>query len=331
MNKLIISLFLVIGITACTRTVLIKSADDYTREIYTPRYANGFRIYSIPSDSSQLALEVYRPDTMRIAIPIGGFRSLLCMSSTYVGNLSYLGADSLIVAVSCRDYLNDTIVKNRAVEIGYEGAIDYEAILSVKPDIALIYGIGGHSSIEGRLEELSIPYVYINDFEEQNPLGRAEWMVALGALTGTDRQHCFSEIVDNYRPAEGNVSVMLNAPYSGAWFIPGRANYISRLISDAGGKICVNQQSGAESTTIDLEEAIPALAGAEIWLNPGQVSDLAAVKNLVPKAKVNAKVWNQTSDFFEYGAARPDLVLNELQQIFQGSASDSLRFFTRLK
>ncbi len=316
---------------ACTRTINLTDTSAYTDEVYVPEYAGGFKVYSLPDDSTSLALEVYRPDTMRIAIPRGGYRSLMCMSSTYVGGLTALGADSLIVAVSGKDYLNNQTVKAKAAEAGYEGAMDYEAILAAKPDIALIYGIAGRSPIEDKLKELSIPIVYINDFEEQNPLGRAEWMVALGALAGIDGRARFTEIKKAYTPVGGETTVMINAPYSGNWFIPGRENYMSKLIADAGGQICVNQVSGTQSITIDLEKALPALASAQIWLNPGQVNTMAEAQRLVPKGKFNAAVWNQTSDFYESGASRPDLVLDELKQIFKGTAADSLRYFTRLR
>lgn len=317
--------------TACTRVVKIDDAAEYTAVAYTPDYATGFELRSLPGDSSMMMLEVYRPDTMRIVIPKGGFHSLLCMSSTYVGTLSTVGTADRIVAVSGRDYLTDSDVKARAVEVGYEGAMNYEALLAAKPDVALIYGIGGESSLAAKLEELSVPYVYINDFEEQNPLGRAEWMVALGALTGVDGRARFAEIAGNYRPVAGSVPVMINAPYGGTWFIPGKDNYMSKLIADAGATIVAPQADGTDSNTIDLEEALPALTDAQIWLNPGQITSLKQVKDLVPKAKFNGSVWNQTPDFYESGSARPDLVVRELQSIVNATASDSMRYFIRLK
>jgi len=329
MNKILP--LLVVLLCACTRVTHLEETTDFTREAYSPRYATGFRLYSLPDDTTRLALEVYRPDTMRIAIPRGGFRSLLCMSSTYVGALTELGTDSVIVAASCKDNIVNSAVKQRAAEAGYDGAMNYEAILSVKPDLALIYGIGGRSPIEAKLEELSIPYVYVNDFEEQSPLGRAEWIVALGALTGIDGKTKFGEITKAYVPAGGETAVMINAPYSGSWFIPGKGNYMSKLISDAGGRLIVEQEAGAESGTIDLEEALPALSEATIWLNPGQAATLAEARRFVPKGKFTAAVWNQTPDFYESGASHPDLVVEELKMIFKATAPDSLRYFRRLR
>ncbi len=316
----------------CTRFVAIDKPDDFNRTAYEPAYATGFRLLANDRDSTLLALEVYRPDTMRIAIPRGGFSRLMCMSSTYVGALSTLSADSAIVAVSCKQYLTNRNVANRAAEVGYEGAMDYESILAAKPELALIYGIGGKSPLAAKLDELSIPYIYIADFEEQSPLGRAEWLIALGALTGIDATETFSQIADAYKPADSNNStVMVNGPYSGNWFVPGSENYMSQLLHDAGARLNVGQPEGYESRPIDLEVALPALEGADFWLFPGQVETLAQTQQLVPKARFSGEVWNQTGDFYETGASRPDLVIGELKQIFSHQAPDSLRYFFRLK
>lgn len=319
-------------LSGCTHAVRIDSAAECSAVAYEPTYAQGFRILSNPADSTRLALEVYRPDTMRIAIPRGGFRSLVCMSSTYVGALSTLGADSCIAAVSGSRYLTNRDVANRAVDVGYEGAMDYERLLSVKPDLALIYGVGGESSIASKLAELSVPYIYISDFEEQNPLGRAEWIVALGALVGADGSSKFQEICTAYQPQTDSVAaVMVNAPYSGSWFIPGTENYMSQLLRDSGARLTAPQPAGVESRPIDLEEALPALKAAQFWLNPGQVETMKQVKALVPKANFSGQVWNQTADFFESGASHPHLVLDELKQIFQSTAPDSMRYFRRIR
>lgn len=329
MKKLLLILPLLI--VACTRIAKLDDAAEFSTEFYTPAYANGFELRSLTDDTTRLLLEVYRPDTMSIIIPQGGFRSVMCMSSTYVGALSTLGTPERVVAVSRRDYITDPQVKASAVEIGHDGAMDYEALLSVKPEIAFIYGIGGPSPIEGKLKELCIPYVYINDFEEQNPLGRAEWMVALGALTGTDGKSRFKTIVEQYEPISGHVKVMLNSPYGGTWFIPGKENYMSRLLHDAGAEIAVRQTEGVTSGTIDIEEALPALEQADLWLSPGQVSSLRELKAHVSRASFKGPVWNQTQDFYESGASRPDMVLNELKQIVDNTAPDSLRYFYRLR
>lgn len=315
-----------LALCSCTRPVNIDRLDDYSQVAYSPEYATGFRVMTNGRD---YALEVFRPDTMRVAIPKGGYKRLLCMSTTYVGSLATLGADSTIVAVSGKKYLTTNI---DAVEVGHEGAMDYEAVVAAKPELALIYGVDGASSLAAKFAELSVPYIYISDFEENNPLGRAEWTVALGALAGADGSAKFQEIKSNYRPEIEQVTkVMVNGPYSGTWFIPGAENYISRLIADAGGTLTITQPTGYQSKPVDFEKALPALESADLWLFPGQVDNLRQLKALMPKSRYVGPVWNQTADFYETGASRPDLVIEELKQIFKGTATDSLRYFRRLR
>lgn len=318
-------------IAACSHHAPTESAQDYASTFYTPTYSQNFKIKALSDSSSQKLLEVYLPDTMQVIIPDGGFKSIVCLSSTYIGFLSEADAADRITGVSRLDLVTNQSVKNNAVEVGYDGAFDYEAILAAKPDIMLIYGINGPNPIVDKLKELGINYVYIHDFYEQHPLGRAEWIVALGALTGKDMREKFSAIASAYTPDMGERKIMLNAPYSGIWFIPGKDNYMSRLISDAGGKVNAPQPSGAKSEPIDMEIALPSLNGADIWLNPGQVTSVSDAKRLAPHASFAGEVWNQKPDFYESGAARPDLVLDELKRIFNRNDSMPFNYFTRLE
>ncbi len=331
MKKLLYCLPTVLLLWSCTHAVKVTQDDGYEREAYKPIYATGFMLRSQTGDTTMLQLEVYRPDTMRIDIPRGGFGRVLCMSSTYVGLLDAVGASDRIVAVSGKEYLTSDKVRQHAVEAGFDGAMDYETILAAKPEVALIYGIGGSSPIATKLEEIGILHIYINDFEEQNPLGRAEWMVALGALTGTDGRETFGNIAERYKRVDGQTKVMINAPYGGNWFIPGRGNYMSRLIADAGGQICIEQADGEESQAVDIERALPALSTAAVWLNPGQADSPADLQRLVPKARFEGAVWNQNPDFYESGAARPDLVRHELEMIFGGLGTDTLHYFRKIR
>ena len=56
--------------------------------------------------------------------------------------------------------------------------------MSLDPDIVLLYGVNGASPVESKLRELDIPFIYIGDYLESSPLGKAEWMVALAEIVG---------------------------------------------------------------------------------------------------------------------------------------------------
>ncbi|MFU7517804.1 hypothetical protein AB4668_18630, partial [Clostridium sp. HCS.1] len=85
------------------------------------------------------------------------------------------------------DYVSNPYVRTHRdsmVDVGYDGNFNYEMILAADPDIVLLYGVNGASSMEHKLKELNIPYMYVGDYLEESPLGKAEWMVALSEITG---------------------------------------------------------------------------------------------------------------------------------------------------
>ena len=331
MKHLIACIFVIIGLTGCVRTGNQPAPEAFKEVFFEPQHADGFRVLR---SGSQLMLEVYSPDTARIVIPEGGFQRIVCMSSTYVAHLEAAGRLDRLVGASSPQYISSERVKEMSVpDVGYDGAMNYEQLLAVKPELVMLYGIGGPSSIEGKLKELDVPYVYISDFEEQSPLGRAEWVVATGALVGEDMRPMVDSVTAAYRPTSVEpVNVMINAPYSGSWFIPGRDGYMAQLLHDSGARLMVDEPEGVESKPIDSEQALYALSQARVWLCPGASTSLAELKLAVPKARFSGYVWNQTSRFYEDGAIRPDSVLGELKMIMQGNATaDSLRYFYRLK
>ena len=334
--KKILPLLLLLSSFGCTNVVKKEQQHDiseFSATYFEPTYASGFRIKSLPDDSTSLMLEVFSPDTSRIIIPRGGFQRVVAMSSTYVAHLETAGRLDRLVGVSSPQYISAPAVRAMSLpDVGYDGAMNYEQLLAVKPELVMLYGVGGASPIVPKLEELGVPYVYVSDFSEQLPLGRAEWIVASGALVGKDMRPVFDDIKAAYMPTEGDKAIMINAPYGGAWFIPGADGYMSRLIADAGARIVAPQRSGSDSTPIDSEEALMALTKADLWLCPGGATNLAELELAVPKSRFKGDVWNQTADFYESGAVRPDSVLSELKMIFNGTVpADSLRYFYKVK
>ncbi len=78
------------------------------------------------------------PDTIRVDAPV---RGIVCMSSSYIGFLDALGCDSVATAVSGLAYVSDPEVRARAVDVGYDAALDYETILKLRPDLVLTYAV----------------------------------------------------------------------------------------------------------------------------------------------------------------------------------------------
>ncbi len=291
-------------------------------------------------------------DTVRTDRP---FSRLVCMSTSYVGCLSAFGADSLVRGVSGLGFVSDSLVRMRAREVGYEAQPDYEGILSLRPDLLLTYTV---SSAEPpyiqKLRSLGIRVLVLYDHLESSPLARAEYVRLFGALAGrrAEADSAFAAVRDRYlarvRHPARPVKVLMNIPYGDQWFIPGDANFLSQLVRDAGGEI-LGAARGVESSTVSVEEAFALAADADCWLHPGWCrtkDQLRSVHPLFADFPVLAKsVYNNTlrqtpgggNDYWESGAARPDLILEDLCAIFsacQGTSpvpADSLHYYLEVR
>ena len=150
-----------------------------------------------------------------------------------------------------------------------------------------------------------------------------------------EQRHCSA-----YRPR-----VMLNLPYRDTWFMPPKGSYMVQLIEDAGGEYLYQQNDTSSSKPISLEEALLLAMKADFWLNLGQMASMEEVCAAAPRfAKVDAvrfgRLYNNTkrttesrgSDFWESGAVRPDIILEDLIKILHYEApTDSLYYYTKIE
>lgn len=322
----------------------------YDKEIYTPRHASGFEI-KCDADSVP-AIVVSNPwqgadnttMTFRIEKPA---ERIVAMSSTYVAMLESLGATDRIVGVSGLGFINSEAVnarKNEIADVGYDTNIDFEKIVMLNPDLVLLYGVSGPNPAEEKLKELGIPYIYLGDYVEESPLGKAEWVVAVGEITGCRDKavELFNNIADNYNRLKDSYSaltdrpkVMVNAPYNDIWWVPSADNYMARLIADAGGDYIGCDVSGNASQSIDIEKAYMLMTEADVWLNPGQAVSLKQLAGMAPRFTdtppfTSGAVYNNNlrlspgggNDFYESGVMHPDVVLKDLIRLFHPEELD---------
>ena len=369
----------IILLTSCGNKKTSATA-DFGEIFYKPEYATGFDIKGSKdlqgviitvrnpwqgADSVVTELLIARngesvPDGFDGQVLTDEARRIVAMSSSHIAMLNAIGETNRIVGVSGIDYITTSAIQARRdsiSDVGYEGNVNYERLLSLDPDIVLLYGVNGASTMEGKLEELGIPYIYIGDYLEESPLGKAEWSVVLSELTGrrNDGEIIFSEIPKRYNKLKATVDslgatarpkVMLNAPYGDAWFMPPAGSYMVRLINDAGGDYLFQSEETTKSVPLAKETAYLMSSQADVWLNSGNFSSTEQIGESLPQwASLEVvkghRVYNNTNrrtpaggnDFFESGAMRPDEVLADLIKILHpGLLNDStLTYYTRLK
>ena len=380
-NKMIkqsISAFILASLLLLVSCVSNKktSLEAFNQDIYTPEYASGFKILGADNVQSTL-IQVFNPwqgakdVEMSYFIsrngeqaPAGftgptipaGAKQIVCMSSSYIAMLDALGQADRIVAVSGIDYVSNPYIiahKDSIKDMGPE--MNYELLLGLKPDVVLLYGIGdAQTAVTDKLKELSIPYMYVGEFLEESPLGKAEWMVALSELTDSREKgiEIFSEIPKRYQTlkdltasVEQRPTVMFNTPWNDSWIMPSTKSYMAQLVNDAGADYIYKENTSNSSAPIGLETAYGLIQKADYWINVGMASTLDELKAVNPKFTDAKSVREKTAynnnlrltatggnEYWESAVIRPDIVLRDLIHIFHPElVSDSLYYYRHLE
>ena len=368
-------LFSLLFLTSCISNKK-TSLEAFNQDIYTPEYAAGFKILGATNVQSTL-IQVFNPwqgskeAEMSYFIsrngeqaPTGftgptipaGAKRIVCMSSSYIAMLDALGQVNRIVAVSGIDYVSNPYIlahKDSIKDMGPE--MNYELLLGLKPDIVLLYGIGdAQTAITDKLKELSIPYIYMGEYLEESPLGKAEWMVVLSELTDSREKgiEIFSEIPKRYLSLKALTEsvgqcppVMFNMPWNDSWVMPSTKSYMAQLVADAGAEYIYKENSSNSSTPIGLETAYGLIQKADYWINVGSATSLDELKTVNPKfadakAVRERTVYNNNlrltptggNDYWESAVVHPDMVLRDLIHIFHPElVPDSLYYYRHLE
>ena len=368
----LLCLFVLTGCVSNKKT----SLEAFKQDVYTPEYATGFKILGADNSASTL-IQISNPwqgaknVEMSYFIsrngeqaPTGftgpviraGAKRIVCMSSSYIAMLDAIGQTDRIVGVSGIDYVSNPYVLAHKESIRDMGAeMNYELLIGLKPDVVLLYGIGdAQTSVTDKMRELSIPYMYVGEYLEESPLGKAEWLVALSELTDSRDKgiEVFSEIPKRYQAlkdltasVEHHPTVMFNTPWNDSWVMPSTQSYMAQLVTDAGADYIYKENTSNSSAPIGLETAYGLIQKADYWINVGTASTLDELKNMNPKFADAKSVRDKTvynnnlritatggNDYWESAVVRPDVVLRDLIHIFHPElVSDSTYYYRHLE
>ena len=359
--KLALLTSLLLHCVACHQSST-ANLEAFDVEVYTPRYANGFAIVGAEGLQSSI-LEINNPwqgaeevvTRLFIArneeLPPVGFDGqviegdadrVICMSSSYVAMLDLVGKVESVVGVSGIDFISNEYVashRDQVYDVGPDSDANFELVVALDPDIVLLYGVTGACAMENKLRELGIPYAYIGEYLEQDPLGKSEWLIAIAEIMGcrAEAEALFAEIPQRYNTLKELATqattpqpkVMINTPYADSWFMASTSSYIARLIADAGGDYIYKRNTSNSSLPIDLEVAAQLTSAADVWINVGSISSLQDMRRQFPKFSDvecvrNGAVYNCDkrssagggNDFWESGVVHPDVILRDMIKIF---------------
>ncbi len=351
----------------------MPKSDPQSKPISELKYARGF---SISHEGDVTVVEVYNPwdnykllsryklirseDALSqtndlIQVPVGRIASL---SSTYTGMLSILDARDKLIACANANWLVDSALYARYIngelfDLGNELNTDAENVLSKNPGVVLKYIYQSPDPIDPILLKAGVPVVYIIEFMEDHPLGRAEWLKLVGALLGKEAlaDSIFQVIELNYLTYKNLAAKDTNMPfvldgtiYKGNWFAAGGKSFVAQLISDANAGYAWSNDSSRGSLNLSFEAVIHRQQDAEFWINASAAS-LQEIETIEPRCKIlqsfqQGQVYHYNKrvnpngglDYYETGVVRPDLLLRDLLIILHpGTIDEETVYYKKLE
>lgn len=270
-----------------------------------------------------------------IQVPIKG---IIALSGTHVGMLSVLDEIDLIRGIPNAAYiynktLRQRIAKGKALSLGTENGIPVESIIATKADV-LMYsgGFGSGYPKEVQLQKLGTLCIPNFDWKEAHPLGKAEWLLFFGYLTGKEQQakDYFAKIEKRYldlrkqaKQAERQPNVFSGNLIGDIWFAPTGQSFGGILLRDAGADYSGKNTKGTGSIERSIQDVMTKERNTEFWIDPGVTS----LKDLLKRdqryqflsAVKNKKVYcysHNMNRFWEMSIVEPDKVLFDFIRIF---------------
>lgn len=341
--------------TTAQKSYFVDQVTIHHARGFSIRYVNNYKILSIispfeqTSDTVQYALvqrgtphpKGYTPGQI-IEIPL---RSLVAMSSMHVGLIDFLEADELLVGLGNLKYVSapkviEQIKAGKIKEVGQGQTINEEQLITMHPDLLMAMGSPVARMDRYRtLRDAGVPVLINSEWVETTPLGRAEWVKLMAALTNKETlvNKKFAEVEKEYnrlsaltRTVAMKPSILSGMNSKDAWFVPDGDSYMTRFFLDAGGRYHWSDRKATGSLPLNFETVYPVALDADIWLNVG-ISDVNSKQDILAKDARYAdfkafklgQVFNYgkrinsrgSNDFWESGAVNPHLVLADLIKI----------------
>ena len=358
---LIASMFLAV---ACTGNKSGKAGTDNDNNVM--QYAKMLRMYDhdgytlaeilSPQDSTKVTSRfILLPEgaekpaannaTQVITVPL---KSAIVYSSVHAAAMNELGQSGCIKGVADASYFKLPFVLNgidngTITDIGSSTSPSTEKIIDLNPQAIIVNQYEG-ADLKG-IDRLGIPVIQMAENLENTPLGRAEWIKFIGALTGerAKADSIFAAVEKHYTDLRGQAAVSSNRPkvltenmYQGVWYVPGGARYKARMIADAGGIYPWADDKSAGSLNLSFEQVLDRAQDADYWLLQvfgEELSRTALLKMDSRYASFQAVdkggVYycdTQATFIFEETPFHPDRLLEDYIAIFSGKTG-SLHYF----
>ena len=251
--------------------------------------------------------------------------------------------------------IHQQINSNQTIDVGKNQFLEIEKIIQLKPQLIICNYNPNYIETFNLLKEQNIQVLYIDDYLENLPLGKAELIKIFGVLFKKENQalEIFNQIEENYsfwsneaQKQEKKPKVFGKIMYGDFWYMPQSNNYSAKFYEDSGGNYLWRNLKGNQSQSLSFEEVFSIAKTADYWLDASdfiaknqllihnnQYSWFDAFKknNVFSLSKRRNK--NGSNDYYETGNLYVDSVLMDYVSILHPSLLPkyNTKFIERLK
>ena len=283
------------------------------------------------------------PDSLKqfetISVPIN---KIIVTSTTHIPSLEMLGVENSLIGFPQTDYISSEKTRARidagkVRDLGSNQDLNTEVVIDLQSDVIMGYGIDNNNPTLDNLQKSGLKIILNGDWNEQTPLGKAEWLKLFGALYGLEEKadSIFRNIETEYnntlalaKKATSKPTVLSGAIFENQWFLPQGNSWGALLIKDAGGNYLWGETPGTGSLSLPFESVLEKAKNAQIWINPAQFISLSEMVKNNPHytqfdAFKNKEVYSVSTKkgktggiiYYELSQNRPDLVLKDVVKI----------------
>ena len=232
------------------------------------------------------------PDSLKqntiIQIPV---KTIVVTSTTHIPSLEMLGVENTLIGFPNLNYISSPKVRARidsgnVEELGNNQSLNIEVAINLAPSIIVGYGIDNNNSSLDNLQKSGLKVVLNGDWNEQSPLGKAEWIKFFGALYGQEQKalSIFEKIVKDYKStltlaekASSNPTVLSGAMFQDVWYMPQGESWGSVFLKDAKSNYLWKDTKGTGSLSLSFETVLEKGQNADFWIQ-GQFSTLDEIE-----------------------------------------------------
>ena len=276
---------------------------------------------------------------LKINIPI---KNIVVTSTTHIPSLEMLNEENSLVGFPNLDYISSDKVRTlidakKIKELGGNQSLNTEVLIDLQPEVIIGYGLDNNNPTLDNLQKSGLKVMLNGDWNEETPLGKAEWIKFFGALYGKQKEanEIFDKIEKDFlktieiaKMATSKPTILAGDMFEDKWYLPKGTSWGSQLLVHAQGDYLWKETNGTGSLSLSFETVLEKAKEADFWITSGQFSSLKQMTDANPhydqfKAFQNKNVYSFTRRkgktggvlYYELAPNRPDLVLKDLVKI----------------